>query len=78
MGIPTIAADIGANSRIIKSGENSFLVGTDNDCIESIERLIENKELRKKIGEAGIETVEKQFSKKANTPTYLKILRSHI
>lgn len=48
MGIPTIAADIGVNSRIIKSGENSFLVGTDNDCIESIERLIENKELRKK------------------------------
>lgn len=78
MGIPTIAADIGANKRIIKNGENGFLVNTEEEWVKSLVELIENESLRKKMGEAARKTVVDRFSIKANAPTYIDILKTHI
>lgn len=78
MGIPTIAANIGANKRIIKHGENGFLVNSEEEWEECLLRLIESKELREKIGRNGRKTVEDYFSIKANVPTYLNILKRYI
>lgn len=74
LGIPTIATDIGANSRIISHKKNGFLVSNKQDWVEAIEYLIDNVELRNKIGLESIKTVETRFSIKSTASTYLDVL----
>ena len=78
LGIPTVATSIGANSRVIKDGEDGFLVNTNEEWISALSKLIEDNQLREKIGKAARLKVENQFSIKANKKTYLEILKSNI
>jgi glycosyltransferase involved in cell wall biosynthesis len=73
-GVPTIATAIGANFRIIENGVNGFLVKTKEDWVSCIQRLSEDKDLRKQIGEKGRKTVENRFSINANKEIYLSII----
>ena len=74
IGIPTIATNIGANSRIISNGENGFLVKNNSEWIASLELLINDVEKRNNIGEKAIDTVESKFSINATYRTYLTVL----
>lgn len=75
MGIPCVCSPIGVNKEIITDGINGFLAGTENEWIEKLSLLIENPEIRKKIGIAGRKTVEERYSVKVNAPKYLEIFR---
>lgn len=74
MGIPAVATPVGINTEIIKDGITGFLVNSEEEWIEKLSLLIENPELRQKIGMAGRRTVEERFSVKVNAPKYLQIL----
>lgn len=74
LGIPSIAANIGTNKRIIQDNENAFLVNDDQEWINRISELIESKELRERIGKKGRKVVEERYSIIANEKTYLNIL----
>jgi len=74
LGIPTVATEIGTNPRIIRDGENGFLVSTEDEWVERLRRLAADPELRERIGRAGRRTVEERFSVKANRETYLGVL----
>ncbi|MEQ8909571.1 MAG: glycosyltransferase family 4 protein [Vicingaceae bacterium] len=78
LGIPTVATNIGANTRVIKEGVDGFLVNSDEEWVSCIVKLIENITLRERVGKAARRKVESTFSVKANEPTYLKILKEHI
>lgn len=75
-GIPTVATAIGTNFRIIKNDYNGFLVNNDEEWIACLKRLITDEALRRRIGSAGAEVVEKNFSINANRDTYLSIIRN--
>lgn len=77
-GIPTVATAIGTNFRIIKNGQTGFIASSLEEWLFHLKELINNEGLRKKIGQAGAELVEKNFSINANRDTYLNILRSVI
>lgn len=49
---------------IVRNGENGFLVPTHNSLAvaEAIDKLMENRDLRKKMGEKGREIVVREFS----------------
>jgi len=76
VGVPVIATAIGTNFRIIEEARTGFLVTTNNEWINTIERLINDPELRKSIGLAGRENVVKNYSINANAQTYINILKS--
>ena len=78
LGIPAVATSIGANSRVIADGNDGFLVNTDEEWIAAVKKLIEDHELREKIGKAARIKVEGHFSIKANKKKYLEILKSNI
>lgn len=78
LGIPTIATAIGAIFRIIKDGENGFLAKTKEEWKNRIMLLIDNPDLREKIGFNARRTVESKYSIKANRDKYLSILRAVI
>jgi glycosyltransferase involved in cell wall biosynthesis len=71
--IPTVVSFTPTTAEIIKDGINGFLASSEKEWIEKISLLIENPELRKRIGMAGRETVENHFAVEANKPRYEKI-----
>lgn len=60
--IPTIMSPVGVNSEIINDGENGFLASTEEDWINKLSLLIEDEDLRVKLGKAGQKTVEDNYS----------------
>ena len=74
--IPTIMSPVGVNTEIIQDGVNGFLAKTEQEWIEKISLLIENKDLRLKLGKAGRKTVIEKYSVEANKHKYLEVLHA--
>jgi len=70
--IPTIMSPVGVNSEIIQSGVNGFLATTDDEYVNAISKLIEDEELRRKMGSEGRRTVLEKYSKQAWERQYLQ------
>jgi len=75
LGIPVVATALGANLRVIENGVSGFLVDSEQEWIDTIIKLIDNPNLRNKIGSAARTKVEKYFSLEANRDKYLNIFR---
>lgn len=73
-GIPTVATGIGTIFRIIKNGENGFLVNSREEWRSALSSLMSNQALREDIGRKAAQTVEQYYSINANKATYLSIL----
>jgi len=73
-GIPCVVSNVGTNPLIVKDGENGFLAKSEDEWVDKISRLIENRDLRRKIGSAGRETIIGKYSLKVNAPRLLKVL----
>lgn len=71
LGIPTLMSPVGVNTEIIESGINGFLPQDDKQWIEQLSLLIDDTNLRNRLGEAGKETVIKNYSVAAWKENYL-------
>lgn len=78
VGVPSLFSPVGMNTDIVQEGENGYLPATDQEWFEQLCALIEQPELRQKIGQAGRQTVEKRYSKQAYQETYLHLYLSLI
>lgn len=76
LGIPPIATNIGCTNRVIEDGVSGFLVSADQEWIDKIVLLANDPALRKTMGMAARERVERYYSIKANEAVYLSILQS--
>lgn len=77
-GVATIMSNVGVNAEIIKHGENGFLVNNQQEWVQYLSQLIEDANLRHKIGSAGRQTVVKNYSVNAHKHRYLEVLNSLI
>lgn len=73
--LPVIASNIKGNNEVILDGINGYLFSPNNekDLKEKIMLLLNNEELRTKIGKQGKETVIKRFSKERFQEETMKI-----
>lgn len=62
LGIPVVMSAVGTNCDIINNGKNGFLASTEEQWVEYLSELIDNQELRQRIGENGKQTVEDKYS----------------
>ena len=74
VGVPCVVSLVGANKDIVKEGINGYFADTKDEWIEKLLRLIQNKDLRKRIGAEGRKTAVENFSLKGNAPKYLEII----
>jgi glycosyltransferase involved in cell wall biosynthesis len=74
MEIPTVMSPVGVNSDIIINGENGFLAFNEEDWIDKLSQLIENPDLRFKLGRKGLQTVIEKYSVESQKNNYLKFL----
>ena len=77
-GVATIMSRVGVNSEIIEHGKNGFLATNQQEWVNYLSKLIENSDLRHEMGQAGRETVVKNYSVNANKVKYLEVLKSLI
>jgi glycosyltransferase involved in cell wall biosynthesis len=71
IGIPAVMSPVGANLEIIEHGVNGYLPSTEDEWVDVLSNLIENKELREKIGNSGRQTVIDKYSVEAWKQKYL-------
>lgn len=74
--IPAIMSPVGVNTEIIKHGENGFLADTVSEWITYLSLLIEDKNLRDKLGKAGRKTIEDTYSFHSQKNRYLQLLQN--
>lgn len=74
--IPCVMSPVGVNTEIITDGVNGFLAKDDQEWIDKISLLIENPELRTRIGTSARKTVEEKYSVNSQKEKYLSLLNS--
>ena len=70
--IPTIMSPVGVNTEIIREGVNGFLAARDFEWITKLSSLIDDAELRRRIGAEARKTVVEKYSVMANRHLYLQ------
>ncbi len=72
--IPTIMSPVGVNTNIINDGVNGFLAETSEQWIKKLSALIESKDLRNELGEAGRKTVVDRYSIDSQKNNYISYI----
>lgn len=67
MGVPVVATNVGGNPELVKDGINGLLVppGDPESLASAIVKLLKDRDLREKMGEAGMEYVVKNLTVEA-------------
>ena len=76
LAIPAVVSPVGANAEIIRDGHNGFHARTHEDWVARLASLIRDPFLRMRLGAAGRETVEKEYSAAVHAPRLAGILRA--
>jgi len=71
--IPVVASPVGVNMEIIQDGFNGFLASTTEEWIDKLIRLIDDPQLRNRMGKAGRKTVLERYSVQSNKDNFLRI-----
>jgi glycosyltransferase involved in cell wall biosynthesis len=74
MGKPVVLADVGVNSTIVQHGVNGFLARTEADWMAALGRLVQDADLRRRMGAEARRTVEQHWSLRSWTDTFLRQL----
>jgi glycosyltransferase involved in cell wall biosynthesis len=74
MGAATVMSPYGVATEIVQNGSNGLLSKTEDEWVDQLSTLIENPALRRRLGEAGRDTVVQRYSVQRWHPTLAKIL----
>ena len=62
MGAASVMSPVGVNTEIVEHGVNGFLPSSDDQWFDVLCRLVEDRELRHRVGAAGRQTVVHDYS----------------
>ena len=75
-GKPVIASPVGVNTSIVRDGSVCGFLASDTDAwAEAIRRLADDYQLRRQLGAAGREKVERQYSLQVSAPRLWQLLQ---
>ena len=75
VGVPAVCTPVGINCDIISNGYNGFWAATHQEWVDRITILIQDSDLRERMGLNGINTIEKEYSLSVTTEKFLKVLQ---
>lgn len=75
VGVPTVMSPVGVNTEIIQDGVDGYLADDEDEWVEKLSRLIEDADLRKRLGAAARATVESRYSVRAWRERYVDLFR---
>lgn len=71
--IPPVISDVGANKEILTNGREGYLIASDTEWFEKIERLVVDANLRKRMGTLAKERVVRYYSVESNSSNFLNL-----
>jgi glycosyltransferase involved in cell wall biosynthesis len=74
LGRPGVASPVGANREVVTDGVNGFLPANDRAWEDNLVSLIEDPDLRARMGTAARGRIEADYSLAAVLPRYLEVL----
>lgn len=75
-GLPVVASPVGVNARIVSHGRNGFLASSEAEWREALCVLAGDPLLRRRMGEAGRQLVENEYSLRSQIARVAQVLRS--
>lgn len=75
-GIPVIASPVGVNTELVEHGVNGFLAETDEEWNIALRTLVQDRALRRQMGEAGRRKAVECYSLEAVGPRVLDLTLS--
>ncbi|OLE60783.1 MAG: hypothetical protein AUG74_15745, partial [Bacteroidetes bacterium 13_1_20CM_4_60_6] len=75
VGVPCVASPVGIIRELIQDGVNGFLAGSEPEWVEKLSLLIDDPELRARMGEKARATILEKYSGRAWAQTVARILR---
>ena len=76
IGIPSVSTNHGTACNIIEDGINGFLVNSKHEWVERLKQLINDSELRERMGNLARKKAEVNYSINSTESKYLKVLDS--
>ncbi len=73
-GLPVVASPVGVNRKIVEENRNGFLAANSGEWFKKLEALVENAELRRRLGESGRSKVAAEYTVEQGLAKWLKIL----
>jgi len=74
VGVPVVASPVGATTDILTDGREGILCRTEDDWVAALQQLVEDSTLRRRLGQAGRETVVTRYSPRVQVPRVVEIL----
>lgn len=75
MGVPVVASPVGEQRYVIHHGVNGYLAKDEEEFYRYLKDLIEDAELRSKMGRKGRETAEEELSLPVNGEKLYRTIR---
>lgn len=76
LGVPAVCSPVGANADVIQHGVNGLLAATSRDWLNQLGSLLHNADQRQRLGAAGRNTVEQQYSMRRSAALLGQVIRS--
>lgn len=73
-GLPVVASPVGVNRQIVEHGVNGFLADTPQQWEEALRALLADGALRRRMGQAGRQKVEKDYCIQSTGPRLVGLL----
>lgn len=73
-GVACLASAVGMNREVIDSGRNGILVEDDEGWMAALEHLLTQPEIRRKMGDAGRESVIRHYSLQVHAPGLVEVI----
>ena len=74
-GLPVVTSPVGINQQLVKDGEVGFWAGDADEWERRLAALIDDPELRRRMGVKGRETVESKYALDVSSVRLVKLLR---
>jgi len=78
LGMPTIMSPVGVNTEIIQDGVNGYLADGTEEWVQKVATLVEDADLRRRMGGEARRTVEERYSVHTWRDRYLTIFKNLI
>jgi glycosyltransferase involved in cell wall biosynthesis len=73
-GLPVVASPVGVNAEIVTHGKTGFLASSPAEWRSALQTLINDPELRARMGQAGRKRVERDYSLQVHGPRVARFL----
>jgi glycosyltransferase involved in cell wall biosynthesis len=76
LGIVAVASPVGVNKQIITHEQNGYLCQHDSEWREALQKLLQQQDLRTRLGQAGRQTVVDRYSVESNQYNFVRLVSS--